>query len=356
MTTERQHTLGHVDCPVCAEARHFGMLNLSTDQTFPDAAKLWLDLMTFRNRNPLGRSRYIAPRTLKDYCQYAKSLESFFKELQLGQIHIGHIRQYQEIRSETAGSNKINQELGLLERVMKMAGAWSPELEKFYMPLDREIADIPRSMTPREQENFLQVAASREEWRLVHFYSLLALHTTASNCEMRGLRVGDLNLFDAILYIRRDHAKNKYRVRTIPLTQEAEWAAARMMEIAAARGSTGPHNYLFPFRLVRDTWDPNKPMTNSGIKKPFNEIRKAAGLPWLRIHDLRHSAITRLAEAGTPLAVIMSMAGHISGRMVQHYTQISEQAKRRALSATYGEVRRPPEHDHLGQFRLRSVK
>src|SRR5581483_3002526 len=76
-------------------------------------------------------------------------------------------------------------------------------------------------------------------------------------------------------------------------------------------------------------------MSNSGIRKPWNEVRKAADVPWLRIHDLRHTAITRMAEAGVPIPVILSMAGHISVRMQQHYTSVSEYAKRRAVEAAF---------------------
>ena len=76
-------------------------------------------------------------------------------------------------------------------------------------------------------------------------------------------------------------------------------------------------------------------MSNSGMKRLWNEVRKAADVPWLRIHDLRHTAITRMAEAGVPIPVILSMAGHISVRMQQHYTSVSEYAKRCAVEAAF---------------------
>jgi integrase len=77
-------------------------------------------------------------------------------------------------------------------------------------------------------------------------------------------------------------------------------------------------------------------MSESGIKRSFCAIRKEANVPWLRIHDLRHCAITRMAEAGTPMATIMEVAGHVSKTMTQHYTQISMQAKRKAMTAAFG--------------------
>ena len=72
-------------------------------------------------------------------------------------------------------------------------------------------------------------------------------------------------------------------------------------------------------------------MSNSGLKALWNEMRQATGLLHFTPYDTRHTAITRLAEAGVPVTVIMDMAGHISPRMTQHYTHISEQAKIHAM-------------------------
>jgi len=68
-------------------------------------------------------------------------------------------------------------------------------------------------------------------------------------------------------------------------------------------------------------------MTVSGLKKPWEEVREASKLTWFRQYDCRHTAITRLAEGGTPLATIMKRAGHISPKMTDHYTHISDQSQ-----------------------------
>jgi len=51
----------------------------------------------------------------------------------------------------------------------------------------------------------------------------------------------------------------------------------------------------------------------------------------LRFHDLRHHAITELAESQTSDTTIMSIAGHVSRRMLEHYSHIRLTAKRNAL-------------------------
>jgi integrase len=49
------------------------------------------------------------------------------------------------------------------------------------------------------------------------------------------------------------------------------------------------------------------------------------------VHDLRHTAITELAEMGVPDSVLKSIAGHITQRMLDHYSHIRMNAKRQAL-------------------------
>ena len=53
----------------------------------------------------------------------------------------------------------------------------------------------------------------------------------------------------------------------------------------------------------------------------------------LRFHDLRHHAITELAESQTSDSTIMSIAGHVSPKMLAHYSHVRIEAKRRALDA-----------------------
>jgi hypothetical protein len=59
---------------------------------------------------------------------------------------------------------------------------------------------------------------------------------------------------------------------------------------------------------------------------------KRAGLK-LRFHDLRHTAITNLRESGAPEQAIMAIAGHLSRRMLEHYSHIRLDAKRKALDS-----------------------
>ena len=65
----------------------------------------------------------------------------------------------------------------------------------------------------------------------------------------------------------------------------------------------------------------------------WRALRDAAGLHGLRFHDLRHTVITELAEMGVADHVLESISGHLSRRMLEHYSHIRIDAKRQALDA-----------------------
>jgi integrase len=55
----------------------------------------------------------------------------------------------------------------------------------------------------------------------------------------------------------------------------------------------------------------------------WKSLTRAAGLERFRFHDLRHTFITHMVELGIPIGVVQAMVGHISSRMLRHYTHIA---------------------------------
>lgn len=329
------------------------MLKIGPELPFAEAVLQWIE--TRKIRAPGSRSRYVSERTIWDYEQYARALGRMFAGTPLGEfrkpdIGIGMLREYQRLRSigydpddpagvrweKPCGPNKINQEMGVLLRIVKMAGCWTEELEEQFEPLQRIESDVPRAMTPPEQDHWLATAGSCERWRFVYLYSVFGLHAVPSTNETRGLQLGDVNLYSRVVQIRGRSGKNRYRIRTVPLTDEAFYALERLMDRAKSLGASLAQHHVFPFRVAPNIWDAARGMSESGIRKPWDEVRKASGILWPRPYDLRHCGLTRLAEAGVPIQVMMSMAGHISRRMQEHYTHISEQAKRIAVESAFG--------------------
>lgn len=352
-----QHTPGHIHCPACARVLEQMVYTggLKSSMSFREAADAF-----FRIRqapNALGRVRYVSPRTQQDLAFYLKTLAKWFGDLRLDQIHLGHIRTYQHDRAtgngftrkrgdreeiSTAGAAKINREVWVLRRVMTAAGCWTPDMTAAMQELEEPDSDVPKALSLEEQERFLLTAATRPEWRTVWLYSMVALHTTFSSDEMRTIRQGDVNLTYGILGVNRKHGKNKYRRRDIALTDGAcIWALGELIQRATELAGRGPEMYLFPRAVAKGHYDGNLPMTVSGLRKPFEAVRDAAGVPWFNINGWRHTAITRLAEDGVPIAVIQRRAGHVSPRMTAHYTHISEGYERQVMMAREGRRSQP---------------
>jgi integrase len=70
----------------------------------------------------------------------------------------------------------------------------------------------------------------------------------------------------------------------------------------------------------------------AGWRTAWRSILKEAGIK-ARFHDLRHTAVTTMAEAGLPDLTIMAQVGHVSPAMVKHYSHIRRQALNQAAAA-----------------------
>ena len=327
---------------------------------FMDAFDAWISqrVMTAPDNVTLVlkpvNARYLAPRSIKDYRATAAALNKFFAKLRLGEIHQGHLQEYQTARAycdvsacvdgaweKPCGANRIRKEIDLLVRMLRAAKLWGDEQKEDFVRVRREESDVRRALTPEEQAHFLRTAASREDWHFVLWYACVGLQTAASTDELRSLQIGDVSVgrrgFEMIhIRWKAEGIKNKYRVRPVPLEGQAVWAMEKLLERAAKLGATQFHHYLFPLGgRGGHAYDPGKPMSESGLKKRWEAVRVAAGLPWLRPYDLRHTGITRMAEAGVPVEVAMSMVGHMTLQMHRHYTAISGNSQRRWMSATW---------------------
>ena len=380
-----QHTLGHLNCPACERARSKVLARIAPHLPFNVAAALWLESRSFRGVPGAISARYIKPKTESFYKQNVDSLSLFFAELPLNDIHLGHLREYQEARISgaepflryrrpqdakpkylkggqilppvgkqpcPARPKQVNQELGVLKMILRRGGCWTEEQDEFYERLEEEIADIPRALSAEEQRRWLDIASLKERWWVVRWYSELAFGTSMGTNEMRSLRIGDLNLTHWIVNIPSAGAKNPYRARTIPLiTAEAKWAAEQLLSRAKDLGAHEPQHFLFPFRQRCNPkgkqigpfgrlpdFDPSRPMTVAGIKKLWDEVRVASGLTWFRQYDTRHTALTRWAEGGMDTQMLMALAGHVSMRMLRHYLHISDGSKRQALELAMHQV------------------
>jgi integrase len=97
---------------------------------------------------------------------------------------------------------------------------------------------------------------------------------------------------------------------------------------------TGPEPGAFIFPGVNDHSAPLHPNTLRGW---YDKARIQAGRKDLRFHDLRHTALTLLAQQGATVREIMDAAGHSDPQTAMRY-QHSVQSRSRDLARQIGSL------------------
>lgn len=137
----------------------------------------------------------------------------------------------------------------------------------------------------------------------------------------------DVDLDRATLAIRRSKTDAGHRL--LPLNADARAALQRLSERAAAMGTREPNQYMFP-TCEGGVIDATRPQKS--WRSAWRSLTTAAGMRGLRFHDLRHQAITEMAEAGASDATIMAITWHVDRSMMEHYSHVRMLAKREVVA------------------------
>jgi integrase len=233
-------------------------------------------------------------------------------------------------KAEGIGNRTINIEVGVLRRVLKQFKLWHLVGED-YKPLPEQ-KDVGRALSPEQELRLFAVASTRSEWNVAYWVSLITASTTAGGCEIRNLRLQDIDMVTKTLSVRV--GKNRFRVRAIPLNLTATWAVERLLDRAHKLRATDPEHYLIPRRMSGKQYDPAQPPSRWAWRTAWRKLTEQAGLEGLRPHDLRHHAITKLVESPEASErTAMAIAGHITQEMLERYSHIRQEAKRRAVES-----------------------
>jgi integrase len=269
-----------------------------------------------------------SPRTLEFEEERLTLVKRHFGDVPLSAISATAIADFQRTRHNAGIANRtINMDVGVLSRVLKSCGGWRA-LAEHVRNLPERQHPVGRALTAEEQKRLFAAAASNQEWEHVYCAAIVAANTSMRPVEVKHLRRCDVDLVKKLLHVRR--SKNETSHRVIPLNTSAVNAVARMFDRADMLGDTEPEHYLWP-ACQWGRFDPTQPMLKWDTA--WRALRDAAGLQGLRFHDLRHTVITELAEMGVADHVLESITGHLSRRMLEHYSHIRIDAKRQALDA-----------------------
>jgi integrase len=233
----------------------------------------------------------------------------------------------------------INKEILAWSLILKKARLWR-RLDDDYKPLPVKVSDIGRALTREELRHLATIAVSEKDWEAAFYGSVLAANTGLRGGEIKKLTIGSLDLESRRLRIRRADTKTDAGARLIELNREATEAASRLVLRASLLkpAATEPNHYLMPKHLSRIAhgehkgergYDPHQ--HQEYWDTAWHSLTEKAGFPGLRFHDLRHTFISHMVEKGVPIGVIQTFVGHMSSRMVRHYTHVSSGAARKAV-------------------------
>jgi integrase len=235
------------------------------------------------------------------------------------------------------------------------AVVWTPEGIEAWRRTGRRPAVAV--WTPEQTGAFLDVATGH---RLSAMFQLIAYRGLRRG-EAVGLRWEDVDLTGKSLTIGQQviqlgwqtevgAPKTDSGTRTVPLDQ-VSIAALRAWRVvqdheAMAWGQAWQHTGLVFTREDGTALHP------AAVTDAFHDISAAAGLPPIRLHDLRHTAASLALQAGVPMKVVSEQLGHSSLAITADtYTSVLPVVAHAAAEAVAGLVprtTRPATDDAVG--------
>ncbi len=279
--------------------------------------------------------RGLEPKTVDPYmCGWRMRIVPTLGHLPLRMISNGAVdRAVHGWIADETGRSSVKNTLAILVRVMEQAvrdgildrnpariTGWQQQYK-----LAEDELDDPRSLALPDWESLVNLADALVERSADNFRGwgdvvIFAACTAARIGEVSGVRVGDINRDTWMWTVRRqttpspggvvDKGTKGKRARTVPLIEEIrELVGNRLDRVGRdpmARLFTGPRGGRITTAVLRDAthWD---------------EVVAAQGFEQLHRHDLRHTGLTWMADAGVPVHVLRKIAGHGSLMTTQRY-------------------------------------
>ncbi len=249
--------------------------------------------------------------SIKRDAELLSILDPFIGDLQLEAVHMGTLQPYIEDRRRAGWKKRtMNYGLQVTRRILNLAASeWMDEYGNTW------IDHAPKIKLLREDDKRPPYPLSwDEQFRLFNELpphlakmALFKVNTGCREAEVCALKWGwevkVPELDTSVFIIPGERVKNRNE-RLVVLNRVARSVVQEM------RG-------VHPDRVFTYNGRPVKKMYGSAWKK----ARKRAGLPQVRVHDLKHTFGRRLRAAGVSFEDRQDLLGHKSDRMTTHYTQ-----------------------------------
>jgi integrase len=258
---------------------------------------------------------------------YRLRIREVFGNRRLNQITRAQIQSFHtDLLSKGLAHATCDHHVKLMKHALNLAIDWSlfpgpnPAVR---VPLFNKANNVEHYMDDEQLGRLLTVLRTDEN-RTVCRVALFLLSTGARLNEALSAKWNEVDVPNRVWRIAALNSKSK-KVRSVPLNDSA---IAVLNELDTKQ----EFEHLFVNRQT------GLPYTT--VMKVWTRLRKAAGLPQLRIHDLRHQFASRLVNAGRSLYEVQQILGHSQPIVTQRYAHLSsrtlQQAANSASLATVG--------------------
>jgi integrase len=248
--------------------------------------------------------------SIADDALFLKALDPYIGGLPLESVHMGMLSAFIAAKKDTGlKTRSINHHLKVVRHILNLAaGEWMDEYGLTWLSAAPKIKLLPEHDLRKPYPLSWDEQAALFKQLPIHLVrmALFKVNTGCRDREVCGLRwrweikVPELNT--SVFIIPAYAVKNRHE-RLVVLNE----VAASVTE--SVRGQH--EEYVFTFR-----GKPIDRMNNTAWKK----ARVRAGLPHVRVHDLKHTFGRRLRAAGVSFEDRQDLLGHKSGRITTHYS------------------------------------
>ena len=171
---------------------------------------------------------------------------------------------------------------------------------------------LPRILEPVQVDVLLAALRTYRDRAMVEAMVLGGLR----RCEVLGLRLGDLQVAARRVFVAEGKGG---RERVIPVSGRFFASVASYLD--TERPVDAGTDRLF---VVLKGTRRGRPLTSAGLDQILDSAGERAGLAQATCHQLRHTCLTRLREAGMALEAVQAQAGHASIESTRIYLHLAD--------------------------------
>jgi site-specific recombinase XerD len=178
-------------------------------------------------------------------------------------------------------------------------------------PLVRAPRTLPRILEPTEVDALVGALRTLRDRAMIEAMVLGGLRRN----ETLGLRFEDLKPGERRVFVAEGKGGHS---RLIPISGRFFATVAAYLDVE--RPAEASTDRLF---VVLKGPNRGRPLTPKGLEQIMRDARARAGLEHVTCHQLRHTCLTRLREAGMSLEAIQAQAGHRSIESTRIYLHLA---------------------------------